>query len=473
MPEIKAGQTAPVERENKLTLSVCLIRCELQHLLFTFSDVQTGLVLSPPGSVAWRIHKGRYAQQNSLQNINNQSETWESVFVHFLPLRVWIVYRFLPAKRQCVMAICESCVALVVLLLIVWNPGSEAADPIKLNGGQILRSVGDDALLPCTIKTEQTISQFMWRYKRGQQQWNFFTAVFKNGKDERLNDIFNGRMTYVGQSSKNASMYLRNITLSDEGIYSCIFTLFPDGPVEEDIRLIVRAPPTVTIQTYPDFSLIDCRKHLIVICTAANAKPAASITWKAPFDVHTDESIGPPAENGTVTVSSWFQLCPNKSLHGQKIVCVVEHPTLNASKHVPYLLTIDYANPLPTEFIWTKKNDSIPEGVIIQKDKIKFSKLTSDLEGLYICAASNTAGTASGSFYLFPIADDQQPRHYMVPFIIIILILIIPLGALSYRYHRARKKRPQRNSDKETSPKMRQKTWRKMNRLFNQIDDRP
>ncbi|XP_043547141.1 OX-2 membrane glycoprotein-like isoform X4 [Chiloscyllium plagiosum] len=376
MPEIKAGQTAPVERENKLTLSVCLIRCELQHLLFTFSDVQTGLVLSPPGSVAWRIHKGRYAQQNSLQNINNQSETWESVFVHFLPLRVWIVYRFLPAKRQCVMAICESCVALVVLLLIVWNPGSEAADPIKLNGGQILRSVGDDALLPCTIKTEQTISQFMWRYKRGQQQWNFFTAVFKNGKDERLNDIFNGRMTYVGQSSKNASMYLRNITLSDEGIYSCIFTLFPDGPVEEDIRLIVR-----------DIS-------------------SAFIDYQR-------------TEDG-----------------GLYLICIAD------------------ANPLPTEFIWTKKNDSIPEGVIIQKDKIKFSKLTSDLEGLYICAASNTAGTASGSFYLFPIADDQQPRHYMVPFIIIILILIIPLGALSYRYHRARKKRPQRNSDKETSPKM-------------------
>ncbi|XP_043547146.1 nectin-3-like [Chiloscyllium plagiosum] len=400
-----------------------------------------------------------------------------SVFVHFLPLRVWIVYRFLPAKRQCVMAICKSCVALVVLLLIVWNPGSEAADPIKLNGRQILRSVGDDALLPCTIFTEQTISQFMWRHKRGQQQWNFFTAVFKNGKDERLNDIFGGRMTYVGQSSKNASMYLRNITLSDEGIYSCIFTLFPDGPVEKDIRLIVRAPPTVTIQTYPDFSLTDCRKRLIVICTAANAKPAASITWKAPFVVCTNEIIGPPAANGTVTVSNWFQLCPNKSLHGQKIVCLVEHPTLIASKHIPYRLTIDYmslvfidyqrtedgglyliciadANPLPTEYIWTKKNDSIPEGVIIQKDKIKFSKLTSDLEGLYICAASNTAGTASGSFYLFPIADDQQPCHYMVPFIIIILILIIPLGALSYLYQRARKKRPQRNSDKETSPKM-------------------
>ncbi|XP_072434232.1 nectin-3-like isoform X3 [Chiloscyllium punctatum] len=349
--------------------------------------------------------------------------------------------------------------------------------PIKVNGHQILRSVGDDALLPCTIDTEQIVSQFRWQHKRGQQQWNFFTAVFKNGKDERLNDIFDGRMTYVGQSSKNASMYLRNITLSDEGIYSCIFTLFPLGPVEEDIRLIVRAPPTVTIQTHPDFSLTDCRKRLIVICTAANAKPAASITWKAPFDVRTNESIGPPAANGTVTVSNWFQLCPNKSLHGQKIVCVVEHPTLNASKHVSSQLTIDYmssvfinyqmtedgglyliciadANPLPTEYIWTKKNDSIPEGVIKQKDKIKFSKLTPELYGLYICEASNTAGTASGSLYLFPIADDQQPRHYMVPFIIIILILIILLSALSYHYHRARKKHPQRNSDKETSPKM-------------------
>ncbi|XP_072434242.1 nectin-3-like isoform X1 [Chiloscyllium punctatum] len=323
------------------------------------------------------------------------------------------------------MAMCKSCVDLVVLLLFGWNPGSEAADPIKVNGHQILRSVGDDALLPCTINTEQTVSQFMWRHKRGQQQWTFFAAGFKNGKDEKLNDIFDGRMTYVGQSSKNASMYLRNITLSDEGIYSCIFTLSRNGPVEEDIRLIVRAPPTVTIQTHPDFSLTDCRKRLIVICTAANAKPAAGITWKAPFDVRTNESIGPPAANGTVTVSNWFQLCPNKSLHGRKIVCVVEHPTLNASKHVSSQLTIDYmssvfinyqmtedgglyliciadANPLPTEYIWTKKNDSIPEGVIIQKDKIKFSKLTPELYGLYICEASNTAGTASGSLYLFP-----------------------------------------------------------------------
>ncbi|XP_060681804.1 nectin-1-like isoform X2 [Hemiscyllium ocellatum] len=317
----------------------------------------------------------------------------------------------------------------------------------------------------------------MWQHRRGQQKRNFFTAVFKNGKDERPDDIFDGRMTYVGQSSKNASMYLRNITLSDEGIYKCIFTLFPDGPVEEDIQLIVTAPPTVTIKTYPDFSLIDCWKRLVVICTAANAKPAASITWQTPFVVHTNENIGPPAENGTVTVSNRFQLCPNKSLHGQKIVCVVEHPTFIASKHVPYQLTIDYmssafidhqmtedgglyliciadANPPPTEYIWTKKNDSIPEGVIIQNDKIKFSKLTPGLYGLYRCEASNTAGTASGSFYLFPIADDQQPRHYKVPFIIVILMLIILLGVLSYLYHRARKKHPQRNSDKETSPEM-------------------
>ncbi|XP_059502415.1 nectin-4-like isoform X1 [Stegostoma tigrinum] len=365
----------------------------------------------------------------------------------------------------------------VVLWLLVWHLGAAAPGPINVNGDQILRSVGDDTLLPCTIDTEQTISQFMWRHRRGQQQRNFFTASFRNGKTETLDDTFDDRMTYVGTSSKNASMYLRNITLSDEGTYSCIFTLFPAGPVETDLQLIVTAPPAVTIQTYPVFSLIDCSRRLIVTCIAANAKPAAGITWEVPFNIRANQNTGHPAANGTVTVSSQFHLCPNKSLYGQNIVCVVEHPALRASKRVSYRLNIDYissvlikpqknedgylylicaadANPPPTEYIWTKLNDSIPEGVIIQHDRIKLPKLTPEPYGYYTCAASNIAGTASGSIYLFPLADDQKERHYMVPFIVIILMLIILLSTFGYFYQRLRRKNQQRSIGKETSSKM-------------------
>ncbi|XP_059502413.1 OX-2 membrane glycoprotein-like isoform X4 [Stegostoma tigrinum] len=281
----------------------------------------------------------------------------------------------------------------VVLWLLVWHLDAAAPGPINVNGDQILRSVGDDTLLPCTIDTEQTISQFMWRHRRGQQQRNFFTAAFRNGKTETLDDTFDDRMTYVGTSSKNASMYLRNITLSDEGTYSCIFTLFPAGPVETDLQLIVTAPPAVTIQTYPVFSLIDCSRHLIVTCIAANAKPAAGITWEVPFNIRANQNTGHPAANGTVTVSSQFHLCPNKSLYGQNIVCVVEHPALRASKRVSYRLNIDFA-------------------------------------------------------------DDQKERHYMVPFIVIILMLIILLSTFGYFYQRLRRKNQQRSIGKETSSKM-------------------
>ncbi|XP_067890246.1 nectin-3-like isoform X2 [Heterodontus francisci] len=353
------------------------------------------------------------------------------------------------------------------LMLFMVGFGSAAGGPIKVNGGKIVRSLGDNALLPCTIDTEQVIAQVMWQQKRDEQRRNFFTAVFTNGKEIKYDDIFDGRMTYFGKEGKNASIYLKNITLRDEGTYTCIFTLFPDGPVEEEIQLIVRVPPTVTVQTYPVPSLADCSEHILVTCTAANAKPAADITWETPFTLHANQTIAPSAANGTVTVSSQFHLCPNRSLHGQNIFCVVEHPTLNASKRFPYKLNIYYmsslivkaqkteegglhlvcdadANPPATKYIWTKENGPIPEGVRTENDQLKLPKLTPDLNGLYRCEASNTVGTAFGSLYLH--TSEHQPRQYIVLFIIIVVLLIM-LGILGFLYY---KKIP---ISKEVSPK--------------------
>ncbi|XP_067842572.1 nectin-3-like isoform X2 [Heptranchias perlo] len=313
---------------------------------------------------------------------------------------------------------------LVLLVELIVSLGSAAGGPIKVNGDKIVRSLGDNTLLPCTINTKQFVSQFMWQQKRGQQQLNFFTLVFTNGNKSSLNDIFDGRMTYVGQEHNNASMFLKNIALSDEGTYICIFTLFPDGPIQEEIQLIVIVPPIVTVQIYPVPSLADCSEKVLVTCTAANAKPAANITWETPFTSDANQNIAPPAANGTVTIFSQFRLCPTRSVHGKNIICVVEHPTLKAPKRFPYKLNISYissvivrphhseqgrlslvcdadANPPATKYIWTKENGSIPEGVTTENEQVKLTKLTSDLNGLYTCEASNIVGTVFGSIYLY------------------------------------------------------------------------
>ncbi|XP_078402031.1 nectin-1-like isoform X1 [Cetorhinus maximus] len=341
--------------------------------------------------------------------------------------------------------------------------------PIKVNGKHIVKTLGDDTLLPCTIDSKEVVSQFMWQKRHGQQQQIFFTIVFINGENQHFVDIFDGRMIYVGKSRKNATMYLKNLTLHDEGTYTCIFTFFPAGPVEEEIQLTVQVPPTVMVQTYPVFSPDDCSERLHVTCTAANAKPAATITWETPFTFHANQSIEPPAANGTVTVSSHFHLCPTKSMNRQNISCVVEHPTLKSPIQAPYKLNIAYmssaivtpqktehgslllvcaadANPPATKYFWTKDSGSIPDGVITENDHVKLPKMTLDLYGLYTCEAKNTVGTALGSIYLF--TDDHQPRQYVVPLIVIILALVIVLSILSYLYYR------KTQFDKESSPKM-------------------
>ncbi|XP_078078880.1 nectin-3-like isoform X2 [Mustelus asterias] len=400
-----------------------------------------------------------------------------------------------------------------ILLLLTVRLNSASAGPIKMNGKQIVRALHDNVLLPCTIITNKPISQFMWKLMRGQQELNIFTADFRNGKHQHFDEKFDGRITYVGQDHKNASIYFKNLTLQDEGIYRCIFTLFPDGPFEEEIQLTLTVPPTIMIQTYPVFSPNDCSERLGITCIAANAKPAANINWEMPFAFNASEHIEPPAPNGTVTVSSHFHLCPARSMNGQNVSCIVRHPTLNSLEQVSYKLNITYAarsadvfhkrgliwgrnraegsllinmssvivrpqktelgslylvcsadaNPPAIKFIWTKDNGPIPEGVIIENDRVKLIKLTPDLYGLYLCEASNAVGAASGSLYLF--TGDHQPRKYIILLIVIILVLVFVIGILSYCYHR------KMQTNKETSPEVWMKyKWMKMKLILQQIE---
>ncbi|XP_078078882.1 nectin-3-like isoform X4 [Mustelus asterias] len=255
-----------------------------------------------------------------------------------------------------------------ILLLLTVRLNSASAGPIKMNGKQIVRALHDNVLLPCTIITNKPISQFMWKLMRGQQELNIFTADFRNGKHQHFDEKFDGRITYVGQDHKNASIYFKNLTLQDEGIYRCIFTLFPDGPFEEEIQL-----------TLTDMSSVIVR--------------------------------------------------PQKTELGSL-----------------YLVCSADANPPAIKFIWTKDNGPIPEGVIIENDRVKLIKLTPDLYGLYLCEASNAVGAASGSLYLF--TGDHQPRKYIILLIVIILVLVFVIGILSYCYHR------KMQTNKETSPEV-------------------
>lgn len=99
---------------------------------------------------------------------------------------------------------------------------------------------GGTIVLPCKLTdTTESLTQISWQRKTREKLQNddFFTIMsdgpqFVNGHDKRFE--------FIGSfDDKNGSLQLADITLLDEGIYTCIFTLFPSGNYKTEIPLNV------------------------------------------------------------------------------------------------------------------------------------------------------------------------------------------------------------------------------------------
>uniref|UniRef100_A0A671W942 Ig-like domain-containing protein n=1 Tax=Sparus aurata TaxID=8175 RepID=A0A671W942_SPAAU len=106
-------------------------------------------------------------------------------------------------------------------------------------GGNKTVAQGETVVLPCKlIDTTETLSQISWqRTTRGKpRNENFFTILPKDGP--KFVDGYDERFRYIGIfDDNNGSLQLSDVTLMDEGIYTCIFTLFPSGNHKTEIPL--------------------------------------------------------------------------------------------------------------------------------------------------------------------------------------------------------------------------------------------
>ncbi|XP_072561963.1 nectin-3-like isoform X2 [Paramormyrops kingsleyae] len=340
-------------------------------------------------------------------------------------------------------------------------------EAIRVVNGPVSVTEGGSANLSCRLtETDEDLEQVTWQKRtRGiPDNHNFF--VILPPRDVRNVNGLGNRVRFIGNlTMKTGSIQILNVSLHDEGVYTCIFTLFPSGPHQTETRLTVHVRPVVTVTPAAPL-VVGGESGILATCIAANGRPAAVVSWRTdqldgPTEIQNNATQNP---NGTTTVRSYLLVTSTRSMNGREVQCVVNHTALEHEENVPYRISVHYApqsgnislngtsseapvfqcdvdaNPAPTRYTWSRVDSEVlgpslrPEG-----GRLVFLKRDPGLNGLYACEASNQFGRVTGTLFVY--TDDT--RGYYGGLIAAIFVLLSALCLLSFYTWNLRRSRPQ------------------------------
>ncbi|MEE6467649.1 hypothetical protein FKM82_008004 [Ascaphus truei] len=316
---------------------------------------------------------------------------------------------------------------------------------------EVHADLGSHTTLSCRVQTTENVTQVAWQRVMTPHNENFLT--YSRGEDPNYLTPFARRVIFLGGGDYDGSIMIQNVTLSDEGGYLCIFTTFPSGLKEREIRLIVHVHPAIAVVPAADPVVSGLLHGTMGVCIAGAAKPAANITWIVKGFSYNSEETTTPHDNGTVTTQSQLTMVPFRSLNGHEVACSVSQPylafkenrtfTIRNIHYAPYsvhvklytsddgsaqLLCDADSNPPVTDFIWRRVNESVPDSI----EELGTGPLfpASYASGLYLCEARNIIGSASESVYIHTNRVSDPCYAYIL--IILLVPSLIVNGVFSY-----------------------------------------
>ncbi|XP_066535052.1 cell adhesion molecule 2b isoform X2 [Hoplias malabaricus] len=316
--------------------------------------------------------------------------------------------------------------------------GSQGQFPVTQN---VTVVEGSTANMTCRVDYNDNTSL---QWSNPAQQTLFF------GDKKALRD---NRIELVRASWKELTISINEVTLSDEGQYTCSLFTMPVKTSKAFLTVLgVPEKPEIIGFSRPAVEGED----VTLTCITSGSKPAAEIRWfRNDKEVQGVKEVN--ATGRSFTVRSTVHLRVDRNDDGAAYTCSVEHIALNSTPHqVTEVLEVHYApqveilhslivpqegqyfklecvskgNPLPEPVLWTKDGGELPdiERMIVEGPELIITTLNKTDNGTYRCEASNHLGTNSDEYVLFvydPNALTQHgPDHALIGGVVAVVVFI-------------------------------------------------
>uniref|UniRef100_A0A674NGC7 Cell adhesion molecule 2a n=1 Tax=Takifugu rubripes TaxID=31033 RepID=A0A674NGC7_TAKRU len=273
---------------------------------------------------------------------------------------------------------------------------------------------GGTANLTCRVEYNDNTSL---QWSNPAQQTLFF------GDKKALRD---NRIELVHASWSELTISINDVTLSDEGMYTCSLFTMPVRTAKAYLTVLgVPEKPQINGLLNPALE----GDHITLTCITQGSKPAADLRWfRNEKEIKGAKEVN--ASGKTFTVQSSLQLHVDRNDDGVAYTCKVDHVALTAKpQQATEVLEVHYApqveiihslavpqegqflklecvskgNPLPDPVIWTKDGGELPDldRMIVEGRELTFTSLNKTDNGTYRCEASNLLGTNSAEYVLF------------------------------------------------------------------------
>lgn len=322
------------------------------------------------------------------------------------------------------------------------DSGLEDADGLFPVTKDELVQEGGIVTLRCTVQ-ENDNSSLQWSNPAQQ------TLFFDDKKALRDN-----RIALVYYSRHELAISISNMTLRDEGDYTCsIFTM----PVRTAVAKVVvlAAPKKPEISGY--IGPIVEGRTITLMCNTSGTKPLPTIRWLKGSDVMEGQTYESDiADQRAYALSNVVNLTVWRKDNGAVIECAVNHRALQdnvytarqrievhyspevvieASKEVPeegeefMLHCYGKGNPEPSYFNWLRFNGELSERAVVRHENLSFTYLNKTDAGVYQCVAKNIIGTGAKNYSLRvhdPLSQLTQSSidHAVIGGIVAVIVFI-------------------------------------------------